>query len=218
MICLVWEKRMIRGIMGRKVGMTRVFDEARGMIAVTVIQAGPCYVTQVKSAETDGYEAVQIGFEESRKLNKAERGHLEKKGVPMLAHLAELRTDQAVEAKVGDKIDVGIFTEGERVEVVGTSKGHGFTGVVKRHGFAGGPKTHGQSDRHRAPGSVGSSATPGRVLKGTRMAGHSGSATVTVRGLRVVRVDPERNLLTVEGAVPGAAKGLLMVRGGEQEG
>jgi large subunit ribosomal protein L3 len=202
---------MISGLMGRKVGMTRVFEEGRGMIGVTVIQAGPCYVTQVKSAEKDGYEAVQIGFEESRKLSKGERGHLQKKGLPPLRKLTELRTDQS-EAKVGDRIDVGIFRAGDLVNVTGTSKGHGFTGVVKRHGFSGGPKTHGQSDRHRAGGSIGSSATPGRVLKGTKMAGHHGGARVMVKHLRVVRVDPERNLLTLEGAVPGAAGGLVTIQ------
>ncbi|MGE5620764.1 MAG: 50S ribosomal protein L3 [Sphingomonadaceae bacterium] len=210
---------MIKGIMGRKVGMTRVFEEGRGMVAVTVLEVGPCYVTQVKSTETDGYEAVQIGFEESRKLNKPERGHLQKNGLPPLRHLMEIRLDEATEAKVGDKLDVGMFKEGDRVSITGASKGRGFTGVVKRHGFGGGPKTHGQSDRHRAPGSIGSSATPGRVLKGTRMAGHSGDVQVTVKNLRVVRSDPERNLLTVEGAVPGAARGLVVIRGaGRQEG
>lgn len=210
---------MIDGIMGRKVGMTRVFEEGRGMTAVTVIQAGPCYVTQVKSADTDGYEAVQIGFEESRKLNKAERGHLQKGGLPSLKHLTELRTDGAPEARVGDKVDVGMFQPGDLVTVTGRSKGRGFTGVVKRHGFSGGPKTHGQSDRHRAPGSIGSSTTPGRVLKGTRMAGHSGDAQVTVKNLRVVQCDPERNLVAVEGAVPGATKGLLVLRrSGRREG
>ena len=208
---------MVNGIMGRKVGMTRVFEEGRGMIAVTVIQAGPCFVTQVKSTDKDGYEAVQIGFEEERKLNKPERGHLQK-GLPPLRHLKEIRTQETGEVKVGDQIDVGIFSEGDRVNVVGTSKGRGFAGVVKRHGFHGGPKTHGQSDRHRAPGSIGSSATPGRVLKGTRMAGHFGDDRVTVKNLRVVRIDPERNLLTVEGAVPGGSKGLLMIRRTGQEG
>ncbi len=210
---------MIKGIMGRKAGMTRVFDEGRGMIAVTVIQAGPCYVTQVKTADTDGYEAVQIGFEESSKLNKPERGHLQKKGLPPLRHLKEIRVGRAADVKVGDRIDVGIFKAGDRVTVTANSKGHGFAGVVKRHGFGGGPKTHGQSDRHRAPGSIGSGTTPGRVLKGTRMAGHQGDERVTVRNLRVVQVDPERNLLTVEGAVPGAVKSLVMIRGDSgQEG
>jgi len=203
---------MIKGIMGRKVGMTRVFEEGRGMIAVSIIEAGPCYVTQVKSVDKDGYEAVQIGFEETRKLNQPERGHLAKKGLPPLRHLREIRTEVAG-AKVGDKIDVSVFKAGDRVDVIGTSKGRGFTGVVKRHGFAGGPKTHGQSDRHRAPGSIGSTTTPGRVLKGTRMAGHHGNQRVTVRNLRVVHVDPERNLLAVEGAIPGATKSLVMVQG-----
>lgn len=203
---------MIKGIVGRKVGMTRVFEEGRGMIAVSVIQAGPCYVTQVKSAEKDGYEAVQIGFEETRKLNKPERGHLQKKGIVPLRHLTEIRTDQPSEVKVGDKVDAGVFKAGDSVDVVGTSKGHGFTGVVKRHGFSGGPKTHGQSDRHRAAGSIGAGTTPGRVLKGTRMAGHHGNKRVTVRNLRVVRVDADRNLLSVEGAVPGSVKGLLVIR------
>ncbi len=208
---------MIRGIMGRKVGMTRVFEEGHGMIAVSVIQAGPCFVTQVKTAKTDGYEAVQIGCEEDRKLSKGERGHLQKNSVPALRHLKEIRIEGA-EAKVGDRIDVALFKAGDRIDVVGTSKGRGFAGVVKRHGFSGGPKTHGQSDRHRAPGSIGSGTTPGRILKGLRMAGHMGDERVTVKNLRVVRVDPERNLLVVEGAVPGANKGLLMIHGrGEQE-
>jgi len=208
---------MISGIMGRKVGMTRVFEEGHGMIAVSVIQAGPCFVTQVKTADSDGYNAVQIGYEESRKLNKAERGHLEKGGVPALRHLREIRTPE-LDAKVGDRIDVGTFSAGDRIDVIGTSKGKGFAGVVKRHGFAGGPKTHGQSDRHRAPGSIGSGTTPGRVIKGQRMAGHMGDERVTVKNLRVVRVDTERNLLVVEGAIPGGRKGLLMIHGrGRQE-
>jgi large subunit ribosomal protein L3 len=203
---------MINGIMGRKVGMTRVFEEGQGMIGVSVIQAGPCFVTQVKSPETDGYHAVQIGFEETRKLNKPERGHLQKNGVPSLQHLREFRLEEP-EAKVGDRLDVAMFQVGQRVNIVGTSKGKGFAGVVKRHHFAGGPKTHGQSDRHRAPGAISSGTTPGRVLKGLRMAGHMGSVTVTVKNLRVVKVDPERNLLVVEGAVPGARNGLLTIRG-----
>lgn len=196
--------------MGRKVGMTRLFEEGHGMIAVSVIEAGPCFVTQVKTAETDGYEAVQIGFEESRKLSKGEKGHLAKGGVPALSHLKEIRA-VAGDAKVGDRLDVTQFQPGDRIDVIGTSKGKGFAGVVKRHGFSGGPKTHGQSDRHRAPGSIGSGTTPGRVLKGQRMAGHMGDDKVTVKNLRVVRVDADRNMLVVEGAVPGANKGLLMI-------
>lgn len=203
---------MIKGIMGRKVGMTRVFEEGHGMIAVSLIQAGPCFVTQVKAVGTDGYDAVQIGFEESRALSKGERGHLQKGGLTSLRHLKEIRV-QDPDSKVGDRLDVGMFEPGERVDVVGTSKGKGFAGVVKRHGFAGGPKTHGQSDRHRAPGAISSGTTPGRVLKGLRMAGHMGDERVTVKNLRVVSTDPERNLLVVEGAIPGGRNGLLMVRG-----
>ena len=207
---------MINGIMGRKVGMTRVFEEGQGMIGVSVIQAGPCFVTQVKAVETDGYGAVQIGFEETRKLSKGERGHLQKNGVPSLRCLKEIKVSDP-DSKVGDRLDVGMFTAGDRVDVIGTSKGKGFAGVVKRHGFAGGPKTHGQSDRHRAPGAISSGTTPGRVLKGLRMAGHMGDDRVTVKNLRVVKVDPERNLLVVEGAVPGARNGLLMIRGRGRE-
>lgn len=208
---------MVKGIMGRKVGMTRVFEEGQGMIGVSVIQAGPCFVTQLKTAEKDGYQAVQIGYEETRKLAKGERGHLEKNGIPALRHLTEIRIDDLASLNVGDKLDVGMFQPGERVSVTGTSKGKGFTGVVKRHGFSGGPKTHGQSDRHRAPGAIGSGTTPGRVLKGLRMAGHAGDERVTVKNLRVVQVDTERNLLVLEGAVPGAREGLLTIRGHEQE-
>ena len=187
------------------------------MIAVSVIQAGPCFVTQVKTPDTDGYEAVQIGFEESKKINKAERGHLQKGGVPALRHLKEIRESTAG-MQVGDRLDVTLFQEGDRVDVIGTSKGRGFAGVIKRHGFSGGPKTHGQSDRHRAPGSIGSGTTPGRILKGLRMAGHMGDDRVTVKNLRVVRVDADRNVLVLEGAVPGANNGLLMIRArGEQE-
>lgn len=207
---------MVRGIMGRKVGMTRLFEEGHGMIAVSVIQAGPCFVTQVKTPETDGYEAVQIGFEESSKVNKPERGHLQKGGVPAVRHLKEVR-EAANGAKVGDVLDVSQFNAGDRVDVIGESKGRGFAGVVKRHGFSGGPKTHGQSDRHRAPGSIGSGTTPGRILKGLRMAGHMGDDRVTVKNLRVVRVDAERNLLVLEGAVPGGNSSLLMIRARAQQ-
>ncbi len=207
---------MINGIMGRKVGMTRVFEEGQGMIGVSVIQAGPCFVTQVKTVETDGYGAVQIGFEETRKLSKGERGHLQKNGLPSLRHLSEIKVRDD-DSKVGDRLDVGMFSAGDRVDVIGTSKGKGFAGVVKRHGFSGGPKTHGQSDRHRAPGAISSGTTPGRILKGLRMAGHMGDDRVTVKNLRVVKVDPERNLLVVEGAVPGSRNGLLMIRGRGRE-
>jgi large subunit ribosomal protein L3 len=194
--------------------MTQVFDENGRVVPVTVIQAGPCWVTQVKTRQADGYDAVQLGFEESRRLNSPQRGHLAKAATPMLRHLREWRVADASAFEVGQRLDVGIFEPGERVAVSGTSKGKGFQGVVKRHGFSGGPKTHGQSDRHRAPGSIGSGTTPGRVLKGLHMAGKMGNARVTVRNLTVVRADATRNLLLVRGAVPGPREGLLVVNKG----
>jgi large subunit ribosomal protein L3 len=205
---------MPTGLLGRKVGMTQIFDEDGQVVPVTVIQAGPCWVTQVKTAESDGYNAIQVGFEESRRVNSPERGHLVKAGTPMLRHLREYHVTDPGEFSVGQRLDVSLFEAGERVHVVGTSKGKGFQGVVKRHGFRGGPKTHGQSDRHRAPGSIGSGTTPGRVLKGLRMAGRMGNDRVTVRNLLVVRADTERNLLLVRGAVPGPREGLLVVNKG----
>jgi large subunit ribosomal protein L3 len=196
--------------------MTQVFDQSGRVVPVTVIQAGPCWVTQVKTKETDGYDAIQIGFEESRRLNQPERGHLAKAGTPLLRHLREWRVEDPSRFQVGQRLDVSIFEPGERVAVTGTSKGKGFQGVVKRHGFGGGPKTHGQSDRWRAPGAISSGTTLGRVLKGQRMAGRMGHDRVTVKNLVVVRTDPERNLLLVRGAVPGPREGLLMVRKGSE--
>jgi len=201
---------MVPGILGRKRGMTTIFSPEGTAIPVTVLEAGPCYVTQVRTPEREGYSAVQIGFEESKRLNKPERGHL--KTLPALQHLREFRVGTEGAPAVGDKVDVGIFEPGELVDVIGTSKGKGFAGVVKRHHFRGGPKTHGQADRHRAPGSIGATTTPGRVLKGMRMAGHMGSRRVTVKNLRVVRAEPERNLLLVEGAVPGPKTALVVIR------
>jgi large subunit ribosomal protein L3 len=206
---------MVAGLLGRKVGMTSVFDETGRVVPVTVIQAGPCWVTQVKRQDSDGYDAVQLGFEESRKLNAPARGHVAKAGTPLLRHLREWRVSDASEYELGQRLDVSMFEAGERVTLVGTSKGKGFQGVVKRHGFSGGPKTHGQSDRWRAPGSIGSGTTPGRVLKGLRMAGRMGHDRVTVKNLLVVRADPERNLLLVRGAVPGPREALLVVNKGE---
>jgi large subunit ribosomal protein L3 len=191
--------------------MTQVFDEAGRVVPVTVIQAGPCWVTEVKTAEEDGYNAVQLGFEESRKLGAAERGHLAKAGTPMLRHLREWRVADPAEFEVGQRLDVSIFEAGELVNVIGTSKGKGFQGVMKRHGFSGAGRTHGQSDRWRAPGSIGSGTTPGRVLKGLRMAGRMGGDRVTVKNLQVVRADAERNILLVKGAVPGPREALVMV-------
>jgi large subunit ribosomal protein L3 len=201
---------MIRGLLGRKIGMTRAFDETGQVVDLTLVEAGPCYVTQLKTPERDGYTAVQLGYEETKRLNRPEQGHL--KNLPRLRHLREMRADSLEDLSVGAKVDVGILQPGDRVDVTGTSKGHGFAGVVKRHGFSGGPKTHGQSDRHRAPGSVGSGTTPGRVFKGMRMAGRMGNDRVTVQNLRVVQVDAERNLLALEGSVPGARNGLLLIR------
>jgi large subunit ribosomal protein L3 len=189
--------------------MTRVFLEDGVVEPVSVVEAGPCVVTLVKTRQRHGYQAVQLGYEEAKKLNKPEVGHL-KRVVP-LRHLKEFRVDDLGDAQVGQRIDVGIFQPGDLVDIIGISKGKGFAGGVKRHHFKGGSKTHGQSDRQRAPGSIGSGTSPGRVLKGTRMAGHMGYRRVTATNLKVVRVDPERNLLLVRGAVPGARNGMLVV-------
>ncbi len=233
---------MIKGIIGKKIGMTQVFDEDGAVIPVTVIQAGPCWVTQVKTEERDGYAAVQLGFEEvaadvdderdrarkvERRLSKPERGHLgllepsEKhpkrrqlaEPLPPLRYLREFEGDGFSEVREGQRIVVDeVFEAGDRVDVTGTSKGKGFAGTIKRHGFRRQPKTHGQSDRERAPGSVGATSTPGRVFKGKRMPGRMGGQRVTSLNLEVVVVDPERNLLAVKGSVPGAKGGLVMVR------
>jgi len=200
---------MVQAIIGRKLGMGQVFAESGEAEAVTAIEAGPCVVTQVKTEAKEGYKAAQLGFGQAKRLNSPRRGHLKKLG--QFEYLREFRVADTEEIKVGDKVDVGLFKEGDLVDVIGVSKGKGFAGVVKRHGFAGGPKTHGQSDRHRAPGSIGATTSPGRVLKGKRMAGHMGTNRVTVRHLEVYRADPERNLLLVRGAVPGARNGLVLI-------
>jgi large subunit ribosomal protein L3 len=197
-------------MIGRKIGMTQIYDESGHALAVTAIEAGPCFVTQVKTVAKDGYDAVQLGFGEARRLRSPQRGHL--KGLGQLKSLREFRVAELEATKVGDRVDVSLFKAGDLIDITGVSKGKGFAGVVKRHHFAGGPKTHGQSDRHRAPGSVGATTTPGRVFKGLRMAGHMGSRRVTVRNLEVVEADPGRNLLLVKGAVPGARNGLLLIR------
>ena len=208
----------MKGIIGKKVGMTQIFDDRGEVIPVTVIEAGPCYVAQIKTVERDGYAAIQLGFEEtkSKRLTRPQRQHLEKSALPALRYLREIRMDghdiARLDLEEGQKILVDIFEKGERVDVTGTSKGRGFAGVVKRHGFGGGPKTHGQSDRLRAPGSIGACTTPGRVFKGKRMPGRMGGERVTVQGLEVVLADPERNLLVVRGAVPGAQNGLLLIQ------
>jgi large subunit ribosomal protein L3 len=203
---------MIKGMVGRKLGMTQVFDESGVVHPVTVIECGPNIVTQVRTQPKDGYEAIQLGFGVDKRLNKPERGHLKPSGYENLRWLREVKADDVASFEVGQEIKVDTFAVGELVDVTGTSKGRGFQGGVKRHGFRGGPKTHGQSDRHRAPGSIGSSATPGRVFKGMRMAGHMGDERVTVQNLKVLRVDPERNLLLIQGSVPGHNKSLVLIR------
>ncbi len=206
---------MIQGILGRKLGMARLFDENGAVTASTLVQAGPCFVTQLKTPERDGYLAVQLGFGERARPNRSEKGHAKAAGLAEKHGLAELRevpADTLDGLRLGVRIDASIFIPGETVDVVGTSKGRGFTGVVKRHHFRGGPKTHGQSDRWRRPGSIGSGTTPGRVFKNMRMAGQSGNARVTVKNLRVLQVDPERNIVAIRGAVPGPRGGLVMIR------
>ena len=199
--------------------MTRLFDDTGAATATTIVEAGPCFVTQVRTVARDGYEAVQLGFDQVRanKLTKPQRGHLQD-GLPPLRTLREVPASDVDELDVGERVDVGMLKPGDRVDVTGVSKGKGFAGVVKRHHFRGGPKTHGQSDRWRAPGSVGAGTTPGRVFKGTRMAGHMGNERVTVQNLQVIRVDPERNLVALRGAIPGPAGGVILIRkrqGGE---
>ncbi len=202
---------MIEALMGRKLGMTQIFDETGRAIPVTVLKVGPCVVTQVRTQERDGYEAIQLGFEESKRLNSPDRGHQKAAGSSM-KHLREVKASDVSGYEVGQVVDCSLFTQGNKVDVTATSKGKGFAGVVKRHGFAGGPKTHGQSDRHRAPGSIGSSATPGRVFKGMRMAGRMGNERTTVQNLTIERVDPEKNLLLIRGSVPGPNQSLVIVR------
>jgi large subunit ribosomal protein L3 len=204
---------MLKGLIGMKVGMTQIFDDTGAAIPVTLIEAGPCYVTQVRLPERDGYSAVQLGFGEvkPKRLTGGQLGHLKRNNLPPLRFLRELR-EKDPEVNEGDKLTVDLFSVGDHVDVVGTSKGKGFAGAVKRHHFRGGPKTHGQSDRQRAPGSRGSGTTPGRVYKGARGAGHMGDERVTVQNLGVVLVDPERNLLGLRGAVPGPKGGLIMIK------
>jgi large subunit ribosomal protein L3 len=204
---------MLNGILGRKIGMTQVFSEKGETFPVTVIEAGPCVVTQVRTTERDGYEAVQLGFGDikPKRVTKPLQGHLKAAG-RLVRFMRELATSDIASHTVGDVVNADIFKVGEKVDIAGTSKGRGFTGVVKRYGFRGGPSTHGQSDRHRAPGSIGSGTTPGRVWKGMRMAGRMGNDRVTVQNLEIVEVDVERHLLLVKGSVPGAKNGLVLVQ------
>lgn len=200
------------GILGTKLGMTQVFDETGRAIPVTVVQAGPCTVTQVKTTQTDGYQAIQVGFKEVKQkaVTKPELGHLAKSSAPPLRHLREYQLDNTSEYSIGQQIKADIFTPGQTVDVVGTSIGRGFAGNQKRNNFGRGPMSHG-SKNHRAPGSIGPGTTPGRVYPGKRMAGRLGGKRITIRKLTVVRVDPERNLLLIKGAVPGKPGALLSI-------
>lgn len=204
---------MLKGLIGKKIGMTQIFDQNGAAIPVTIIEAGPCYVTQVLTTANEGYSAVQLGFDEvkPKRITNGELGHLKKNNLPPLRVVREFRTKDP-QVNEGDKVSVDLFAIGEAVDVVGVSKGKGFAGGVKRYHFRGGPKTHGQSDRQRGPGSNGSTTTPGRVYKGSRRPGHMGDDRVTAQNLKVVLVDPERNLLGVRGAIPGARGGIVMVK------
>jgi large subunit ribosomal protein L3 len=201
------------GLIGKKLGMTRIFDDKGNDVQVSVIQTGPCFVTEIRTKDRHGYDALQLGFEEKRdkSVRQPERGHFKKSGVKPMRYLREFRTFDVSQFKLGQEIKADIFQVGEEVKVSGISKGKGFQGVVKRHHFGGGPVTHGESDRTRAPGSVGGSSYPSRVFKGLRMAGQMGNARVTVRNLKVVRVDAENNIVMVRGAVPGARNGMVMI-------
>jgi large subunit ribosomal protein L3 len=216
----------VKGILGVKLGMTQLFDENGVVTPVTIIQAGPCYVTQVKTSDSDGYNAVQVGFGETKekRLTGGQKGHLgllksnnkqprrkTSDGVPALRHLREFRTKQAASFEVGQELTVEQFSEGDRVDVIGRTKGRGFAGVVKRHGFAGGIKTHGQSDRWRAPGSIGSTSNVAHVFKGKRMPGRMGGERLTAQNLQVMRIDADKNILAIKGSVPGTKGGLVII-------
>ena len=192
--------------------MTRIFDERGAVTATTLVEAGPCWVTKLLTLDKDGYQAIQLGFDETKKANKSRKGELQKNNVPPLKELREVPAESLDGVEVGARVDVGFLKPGDLVDVTGTSKGRGFAGVIKRHGFRGGKKTHGQSDRWRHPGSIGSGTTPGRVWKGLRMAGHMGNERVTIKNLEVLQVDPERNLVALRGAVPGPRGGLLVIK------
>lgn len=202
----------IEGLLGRKLGTVQVFDEKGRLRGATAVEVGPCFVTHVRTPESDGYSAIQVGFQDDKRLNKPEAGHLKAAGNLKLRHLAEFRSDATTSYNLGDRLGAELFQPGEKVDVTATSKGRGFQGGVRRHNFSGGPKTHGQSDRHRAPGSIGSGTTPGRVYKGTRMAGHMGAVKTTVRNLEVIARNDDRNVIFVGGSVPGPAGAVVRIR------
>lgn len=217
----------MKGLLGIKLGMTQVIEDDGTVVPSTVVQAGPCYVTQVKTEETDGYFSVQVGFGDIKKnkLTSPEKGHLgllkksdkhpERKAnanIPPVRHLREFRADNAADYEIGQALTVAQFEAGDKVDVTGTTKGRGFQGVVKRYGFGGGPKTHGQSDRHRAPGSIGGTSGVARVFKGKKMPGRMGNDRQTIQNLEVVRIDTEKNLIAIKGALPGAKGSLVIIR------
>ena len=204
---------MKKALIGKKVGMTQIFDENGAVIPVTVVEAGPCTVAQVKTVETDGYDAVQLGFGEvkDKHINKPEKGHFAKANVTAKKHLREFRLDSIEGIKVGDELKADVFAAGEKIDVQGTSKGKGFQGVIKRHGQHRGPMGHG-SMYHRRPGSMGATSTPGRVFKGKKLPGHMGVQTVTIQNLDVVRVDMDKNVILVKGSVPGAKGSILKIK------
>jgi large subunit ribosomal protein L3 len=209
-----------KGILGRKLGMTQIWDDDNRVVPVTVIEAGPCRVVQLKTPERDGYSAVQLSFGDTKpqRLSKPELGHLRKADAPAQRHLAELRVDDLGGFEVGQVIGADVFGAGERVDVTGISKGKGFTGAMQRHNFKGQGASHGNHKKHRAPGSIGACATPARVFKGMKMAGQLGNVRTTTLNLEVIESDPERNLLLVRGAVPGPSGGLVFVRDGVKAG
>jgi large subunit ribosomal protein L3 len=203
---------VVKGILGRKIGMTQVFDDNGRAVPVTVVEAGPCLITQVKLPETDGYTALQLAFGKAKRPNKPLAGHFAKTNTEPSRHLVELRLDGPAEYAPGDEIKADIFEPGELVDVIGVTKGKGFAGGMKRHNFKGLSATHGTQRKHRSPGAIGACATPARVFKGTRMAGHLGHGRVTTLNLQVIKADADRNLLLVKGAVPGPRGSLVMVR------
>ena len=207
-------QRPVKGVLGEKLGMTQVWDTENLLVPVTVIKAGPCVVTQVRNAGTDGYDAVQIAFGaiDPRKVSKPRLGHFEKAGVTPRRHLAELRTSDASSYELGQELTVETFESGQDVDVTGTSKGKGFAGVMKRHGFHGDSASHGSHKNHRKPGSIGACATPGRVFKGMKMAGRMGGARQTTQNLKIYAVDADKGLLLIKGAVPGPRGGIVFVR------
>ncbi len=206
--------KQIKGVLGEKLGMTQVWDADNRVVPVTVVKAGPCVVTQIRTQEKDGYSAVQLAYGQidPRKVNKPRTGHFEKAGVTPRRHLVELRTDDAAEYSLGQELTAEVFEVGARIDVVGTSKGKGFAGVMKRHNFKGLGAGHGTQRKHRSPGSIGACATPGRVFKGVRMAGRMGNSRVTVQNLTVAGIDAEKGLLLIKGAIPGPNGGVVLVK------